>query len=441
VAEPRARLLVVDDNKINRMLLGRALEREGHDVSTAENGREGLDALHREPFDLVLLDMEMPEVDGFTVLETLLADPELRDVPVIVTSSLEGVEHVARCIELGADDFLQKPVNPVLLKARVGASLAKKRLRDRRRDALQQEIAHQVAERSRALGETFARAATGPTTLAPHANFGSRYEIVRPLGEGGMGAVFEVARRTDGARLALKVMTGTVSREAAARFAREAEIGARLRDPNLVSIVDVGVTDAGAPFLVMELVTGGSLEGQRARFGDAAWGLPVLRSIARGLAALHAAGVVHRDLKPANVLLDARGAAKVSDFGIARFSEHALPIDPTAPTAQGRGALTGTGMWLGTLLYMAPESGLGAREVTPASDVFAFGLLACELLSGALPFASPPALLALTQQRLPTPAPLEVAGLDPAVSELFVACLAEDPAARPSLATVIAALG
>jgi serine/threonine-protein kinase len=167
----------------------------------------------------------------------------------------------------------------------------------------------------------------------------------------------------------------------------------------------------------------------------------VLRSIARGLAALHAAGVVHRDLKPANVLLDARGAAKVSDFGIARFSEDALPIDPTAPTAAGRGALTGTGRWLGTLLYMAPESGLGAREVTPASDVFAFGLLACEILSGALPFASPPALLALTQQPLSSPAPLTVSGLDSAVSDVLRACLAEDPAARPSLAAVLAALG
>src|SRR5512141_139733 len=125
-----ARLLVVEDNKVNRLLLVRSLELQGHRVASVENGRLALDVLRREPFDLVLLDMEMPEMDGFQVLERMVADPQLRDVPVIVTSSLEGIDSVVRCIELGADDYLAKPVNPVLLKARLRASLDKKRLRD-----------------------------------------------------------------------------------------------------------------------------------------------------------------------------------------------------------------------------------------------------------------------------------------------------------------------
>jgi len=140
------RLLVVDDNKVNRLLLTRSLEQQGHSVATAENGRIALETLRRESFDLVLLDMEMPEMNGFQVLEQLKGDLQLRDVPVIVTSSLEGIDNVVRCIELGAEDYLPKPVNPVLLKARIGASLEKKRLRDQQKVLLRRFAAPEVAQ-------------------------------------------------------------------------------------------------------------------------------------------------------------------------------------------------------------------------------------------------------------------------------------------------------
>jgi len=146
VAERGARLLVADDNKVNRLLLGRTLQLQGHQVSSAENGRLALQMLRGERFDLLLLDLEMPELDGFAVLERLAADAELRDLPVIVTSSLEGVAHVARCIELGADDYLHKPVNPVLLKARVGSSLEKKRLRDQQKELVRRFATSEVAQ-------------------------------------------------------------------------------------------------------------------------------------------------------------------------------------------------------------------------------------------------------------------------------------------------------
>jgi class 3 adenylate cyclase len=115
-------------------------------VASAENGRIALEMLRGETFDLLLLDMEMPELDGFGVLEQMMDDGRLRDLPVIVTSSLEGVEHVARCIELGADDFQHKPVNPVLLKARVGSSLEKKRLRDQQKELVRRFATSEVAQ-------------------------------------------------------------------------------------------------------------------------------------------------------------------------------------------------------------------------------------------------------------------------------------------------------
>jgi class 3 adenylate cyclase len=146
MAESGARLLVADDNKVNRLLLSRNLEVLGHRVAMAENGRVALEMLRRESFDLLLLDMEMPEMTGFEVLEQMVADLALRDLPVIVTSSLEGVAHVARCIELGADDYLPKPVNPVLLKARVGSSLEKKRLRDQQKELVRRFATSEVAE-------------------------------------------------------------------------------------------------------------------------------------------------------------------------------------------------------------------------------------------------------------------------------------------------------
>jgi adenylate cyclase len=146
MADTGARLLVADDNKVNRLLLGRSLEVLGHHVASAENGRIALEMLRREPFDLLLLDMEMPEMTGFEVLEHLVADSQLRDLPVIVTSSLEGVAHVARCIELGADDYLPKPVNPVLLRARINSSLEKKRLRDQQKELVRRFATSEVAQ-------------------------------------------------------------------------------------------------------------------------------------------------------------------------------------------------------------------------------------------------------------------------------------------------------
>ena len=146
MAEHGARLLVADDNKVNRLLLARNLQLQGHVVASAENGRIALEMLRRERFDLLLLDMEMPEMTGFEVLAQLAADAELRDLPVIVTSSLEGVSHVVRCIELGADDYLPKPVNPVLLKARIDSSLEKKRLRDQQKELIKRFATSEVAQ-------------------------------------------------------------------------------------------------------------------------------------------------------------------------------------------------------------------------------------------------------------------------------------------------------
>jgi class 3 adenylate cyclase len=144
-SEP-GRLLVVDDNKVNRILLARGLESQGHKVETADHGKQALEKLRSDSFDLVLLDIEMPEMDGYQVLEICLQDTELRDIPIIMTSSLDEIDSVVKCIELGAEDYLNKPVNPILLRARVNASLEKKRLRDEQRKLFRTFATREVAD-------------------------------------------------------------------------------------------------------------------------------------------------------------------------------------------------------------------------------------------------------------------------------------------------------
>jgi serine phosphatase RsbU (regulator of sigma subunit) len=124
------KILIVDDNQLNRMVLTRALAEQGYTSASAEHGQRALEMLRADAFDVVLLDIVMPEMDGYQVLQTLKQDATLRDLPVIVISALDEIESAIRCIEMGAEDYLPKPFNPVLLRARLGASLEKKRLRD-----------------------------------------------------------------------------------------------------------------------------------------------------------------------------------------------------------------------------------------------------------------------------------------------------------------------
>jgi adenylate cyclase len=154
--EPAAVILVVDDNEDNRDVLARRLKRQRYEILTAAGGHAALDTLATRRVDLVLLDVMMPDLDGYAVLERLKADPALRDVPVLMISALDEMDSVVRCIQLGAEDYLGKPFDPVLLQARIGACLEKKRLHDcearQRRElaewneTLERRVAEQVAQ-------------------------------------------------------------------------------------------------------------------------------------------------------------------------------------------------------------------------------------------------------------------------------------------------------
>jgi hypothetical protein len=296
-------------------------------------------------------------------------------------------------------------------------------------------LRQQIAARSRELTELLSRVTLPTLPFSPREGdrFAERYRIARRLGEGGMGVVYEVKRDADGSAFALKVMTGALSGVAAARITREAEIGTRVQHENVVDTVDVGVAPTGHPFVVMELVLGGSLEDHRRKYGDNEWATAILRDIARGLQALHSHEIVHRDLKPSNVLVTDSGRAKIADFGIARMDDSVSGDDDTAVAAIPRAQLTQQGALVGTPMYMPPEAVLG--KFGYEGDVFSFGVLAFELLSADYPFDDVPIRVVLAGAKL------RPRDRDLQHGELLRRCLAQRPEDRPSLAEVVAALG
>ena len=147
------RILIVDDNRMNRLKLSMSLTQQGYQVATAESGPQALDMLASDPMDVVLLDILMPEMDGHQVLKRIKDDPKLRDIPVIVISALDEYDSVVRCIEMGAEDYLPKSFDPVLLHARLSASLQRKKLRDLEKKYLQQEMMLRQSEKLATLGK------------------------------------------------------------------------------------------------------------------------------------------------------------------------------------------------------------------------------------------------------------------------------------------------
>lgn len=355
---------------------------------------------------------------------------------------------------------------------------------------LNEELRRQIEQRSRRLLEmTLAQggsALAGTPRLPPGAMLGECYRVLRTVGEGGMGVVYEVERTSDQRHFAAKVLSGRPDRTAAARFAREAQILARLNHPNLISITDIDQTGEGSLYIVMEYVAGSPLSQVTAQRGarEPRWGLQVLQQIAAAIAALHSQGIVHRDVKPDNVLLlgagpDSPPLIKLADFGISLLLEDGHPTgqpstqpgsalaladmnavtidsrppgspttDPTLnaavlPPSESAPAsseslrraelLTRTGAILGTPLYMAPELASGSHLAQPAADMFGLGILAFELLTGELPFQSPAILAAMMRTVVHAPAlATRRPDLSPAVAALIDECLQIDPARRPS---------
>lgn len=267
---------------------------------------------------------------------------------------------------------------------------------------------------------------------------GGRYRLVEPLGEGGMGTVWEARDEKLDRPVAVKLISllsggGSHATEARARFLREARLTARLQHPHIVTLHDVGeavVEGQATPFLVMERLRGQGLDALLRR-GDvtprdtARWG----SQVADALAEAHGMGVMHRDVKPSNIMVTISGDVKVLDFGIARAA------DPYATADR----LTQTGFIVGTPPYMAPEQARGHPE--PRSDLYALGCVLFELLTGRLPFEAPDTMGYLSAHLTDDPpAPGSVVpGVSADWDALVLRLLEKDPARRHDSAAELAA--
>jgi serine/threonine-protein kinase len=263
------------------------------------------------------------------------------------------------------------------------------------------------------------RAFTPGTLLA------GRYRVVALLGKGGMGEIYRAEDTKLGQTVALKFVRGALSPEALQRLYAEVRIGRQVSHPNLCRLYDV-VELEGETFLTMEYVDGEDLGSLLARIGRLApdKALDLARDLCAGLAAVHDKGVVHRDLKPANIMVDGRGQARLTDFGLAVI----------------HGAPSGSFV-AGTPAYMAPEQ-LAGKEATPRSDLYALGLVLFQMFTGRRFFEATTMTGLAAQHREAKPPRLASIGhrLDPAVERAILLCLEEEETARPASARAVLAM-
>jgi TolB-like protein len=260
------------------------------------------------------------------------------------------------------------------------------------------------------------------------ASLGAAYRLERELGGGGMARVFVATDLTLHRQVVVKVLSHeTAEGLSAERFTREIRLAAALQDPHIVPVLTAGQTDDGLLYYTMPFVSGDSL---RARISSGPLplddSLRILRDIAEALEYAHERGIVHRDIKPENVLLAGRNAV-VADFGIAKAMS-AARVDT------GTAALTSVGTAIGTPAYMAPEQAAG-DDTDHRADLYSWGMVAYELLSGEHPFAEKKTQRQLVAAQVAeTPPPLDErrSGLPPGLASLVMACLSKDPSDRPA---------
>ena len=272
------------------------------------------------------------------------------------------------------------------------------------------------------------------------AAIGEHFRLEGELGRGGMAIVYRARDRRDDRLVALKVLRATASAGGAARFRREIALAARLTHPHILPLLDSGKC-GDRLWYTMPLVTGESLGTLLHREGrlPVAQAVRILREIAEALAWAHAHGVVHRDLKPDNVLM-ADGHTVIADFGVAKALT--ATHGDSAITEQADGIRTATGAGLGTPAYMAPEQAAGAKSVDHRTDLYALGVIAYELLTGAPPFTGPSRQALITAHLAERPVRLSARRRDVprALETLAMRLLEKQAADRPASAAEVSAL-
>lgn len=427
-----ATILIVDDVLANRQVLSSLLRKVGYQVFSASNAHQALVQVNLQVPDLILLDIMMPGIDGYTLARRLLSDPKTQKTPIIFISALSEGQEKLKAFELGGADYVTKPFHAEEVLARVAHQIKIARLQR----ALEQEKA-ELQRMNQELLQSQRQTAHVFSALShrlPGSVLAGKYRIEEQLGSGGYGVVYRAMHLGLERPVAVKVFRpmGRAGPEALARFQMEGISACRVNHPNAVAVLDTGMTPEGIAYLVMELLNGPTLYMELKRKGRLSEQrcVEILVPLCDVLIAAHAADIVHRDIKPDNILLHRTAdgeRVKVLDFGIAKL----LGEQPQ----NARPAITNAQEVLGTSTYIAPERFTSADHDV-RSDVYSVGVMLYEMLCGEVPFADSQKTAVQVMfnhlHRQPIPMHTYRSDLSAEMEVLVMQTLTKEPSQRPT---------
>jgi eukaryotic-like serine/threonine-protein kinase len=382
------RILVIEDEAALRQNIVETLQYEGFVIIEAENGLVGVQLALQYIPDLIVCDVMMPELDGYDVLRKLQSDAKTAIIPFIFLTALADRQYVRYGMTLGADDYLTKPFTPDELLDTVQTRLAK------------HVTAINTYSNFVSTAPVLDIASSSQSLIGATIN---GYQIWEKIGEGGSGAVYKAYQPSIGREVAIKVLrqkyAGSI--EFIHRFQTEAELVARLEHPHIIPLYDYW-HDTNGVYIVMRWLRGGSL--QNALEQDGKWNVARIRhlldQVCDALSVAHSVGIIHRDLKPDNILLDERGNAYLTDFGLAKnlFSgtSDVRPGQNLSELLEAQNDffkqqptstlyITDSEQLAGTPAYLSPEQ-IRFETLSVQSDIYSLGITLYEMLCGNHPF-------------------------------------------------------
>lgn len=432
-------ILIVDDNPINLNLLSSMLLERKYHVRVATSGRRALAAARSSAPDLIMLDITMPEMDGYQVCQQLKSDENCQPIPVIFISALDEAMDKVKAFEVGGVDYVTKPFQFEEVLARIENQLRISRLQ-RELEAKNVELARKNEELIKSREELVASYKqaelifTALSDVLPGTVLDEKYRLEKKIGTGGFGTVFQAVHLGLNRPVAVKVFqprAGNATAKDLERFRLEGVSACRINHPNAVSVLDFGVSSAGIAYLVMELLQGKTLTKELNEKGVLSPDrcAEIIVPICETLDEAHRVGIVHRDIKPDNIFLHqtptGEEIVKVVDFGLAKLLGE-TNVDLQHITI---------GRIIGTPTYMSPER-LGNLPYDGRTDIYSVGIMLYQMLSGQVPFQSKEgdicavAVMHLTKE----PKPLRDLNsrIPLAVEELVMRTLSKSPDKRPS---------
>lgn len=403
-----ATVLVIDDEEVITSVVSLALTMAEHRVLTCNQPERAFASAVAEPVDVIILDVKMPGMSGFDVLDELRSDERTASVPVLFLSGLSGDQDRVRGLRQGGDDYLAKPFVAEELVLRV-ERLAQTRKRTPIRQALR-ELEERLQQRKTIRGICL-----------------GRYQLLEVLGKGAMGIVLrgwdpKLRRHVALKTVRFATMPSLDCKEPVSTLLREAINAAQLNHPNVVAVYDMD-EEPGTAFVAMEYVDGVSLWNYlsyKRTILDADQVIPLGSAIARGLDAAHRSDLLHHDVKTSNVLLGRDGSIKVTDFGLARFRSSMVESPDKV---------------FGTPGYLPPET-LQGKGYDQTGDLFGLGVILYDCLTGDLPFQAPSVFITAerTIHKHPDPPSAKNPSVNGDLDELIMSLMSKQPEQRPQSA-------